>query len=221
MNNEINDFLIKIRDSLEIKTVYDIGACRGSWAENIKSNSLPNSEFILFEANPYYKNELDHTGFKNFIQLLSSPDKKILKFYNGTNFGDSYYKETSYAYDNMGSIDLEAKTLDNMIETHNLPLPNFIKLDVQGSELDVLAGAENAVNNADLIYVECPILSLNKGAPNIQQYIDYFKSRQFIPIDIFDIHRPEETLVQIDIMFMRYDTKQRILGANTEHRVFE
>jgi hypothetical protein len=81
-------------------------------------------------------------------------------------------------------------------------------------ELDILCGAESFIRDVDLVYTECPIIRYNAGAPNIQDYLDYFRNRQFIPIDIFEIHRAENTLLQVDIMFMRKEYKERLLGPN-------
>lgn len=202
---------------MSIKTVYDIGAWQGGWSRQVKNQALPNSEFILFEANPAYDAELAQSGFKYFRTVLSNPGREYVEFFNGTNTGDSYYKETTTIYDNQSSIKLDCTTLDKLIAEHNLPIPNFIKIDTQGSELDVLSGA-SFLDQVDLVYTECPIICYNKGAPTIQEYLDFFKMRNFIPVDIFEIHRGEETLMQIDIMFMKKDAKEQFLAPNIHIR---
>lgn len=216
----ITNFLNKVQQSgLEITTVYDIGAYHGNWSKNIKSTAIPNAQFILFEANPVYAHMLAKTGFTYFCgTVLSNNGRSSVEFYNGTNTGDSYYKETSKIYDNQSSITLPCMSLDAIKQYANLPTPQLIKLDTQGSELDILSGAESFLHDVDLIYTECPIMRYNHGAPDIQDYLDFFKQRQYIPIDIFEIHRGEETLIQIDIMFMKKDTKDRILGSNISLR---
>jgi FkbM family methyltransferase len=203
---------------MAINTVYDIGAWNGDWSRHHKQ-VLPASEFILFEANPAYGNILANSGFKAFNTVLSNPGREYVEFFNGTNTGDSYYKETTAHYDNQGSIRLPCTTLDNLVRDYNLAIPNFIKIDTQGSELDILSGA-SFLDRVDMIYTECPIVCYNKGAPNIQDYLDFFKQRNFVPIDVFEIHRGEETLIQLDIMFMKYETKERYLGPNNLIRPF-
>jgi Methyltransferase FkbM domain len=145
---------------------------------------------------------------------LSNPGREYVNFYNGSNTGDSYYKETTKHYDDQGSIRLPCVTLDALVKEHDLPLPNFIKLDTQGSELDILAGAESFLSSVDLIYTECPIVKYNHGAPNIQDYLDYFKRKRFIPVDILEIHRAENILLQIDIMFVSLQMKELFFGPN-------
>jgi len=212
MPNYMN-FLIQMKNSgYQLKTVYDIGAFKGEWSATLKKY-YHNVEIILFEGNPEYNEILSNSGFQFFNKVLSNPGREYVDFYNGTNSGDSYYKETTKHYDNQTSIKLQSCTLDSIIKKKDLPWPNFIKIDTQGSELDILLGADLILNYVDLIYIECPIIKYNDGAPNISDYLEFFKSKNFIPVDIFEIHRSENTLLQIDIMFIRYDTKLKYLGS--------
>lgn len=152
------------------KVVYDIGACQAAWSKELKAN-FRNIEIILFEANPAYKTFLENSGFKFFNDVLSNPGREYADFYNGTNTGDSYYKETTKYYDQQSSIRLPCKTLDKIIEENELPVPNFIKIDTQGSELDILKGAQSIIDQVDFIYTECPIIRYNEGAPSISEYL--------------------------------------------------
>lgn len=201
------------------KVVYDIGACQAAWSKELKAN-FRNIEIILFEANPAYKTFLENSGFKFFNDVLSNLGREYADFYNGTNTGDSYYKETTKYYDQQSSIRLPCKTLDKIIEENELPVPNFIKIDTQGSELDILKGAQSIIDQVDFIYTECPIIRYNEGAPSISEYLEFFRSKNFIPIDIFEIHRAENILLQIDIMFVRSVIKERYLGSSDFIRPF-
>jgi len=203
---------------LNIHTVYDIGACKGEWSQTVQTHVLPNAEFILFEANPAYELVLSATGFAFFTAVLSNPGRESVEFYNGTNTGDSYYKETTAFYDNQGSVRLKCETLDEMVADRHLPIPSLIKLDTQGSELDILAGAESFLDQVDLIYTECPIVRYNAGAPNIQDYLDYFRAHKFLPIRLPEAHGADNILVQVDILFMRAESKEKYLGATQNVR---
>jgi FkbM family methyltransferase len=217
----LTQFLTDVQNAgLKIDTVYDIGAWVGQWSREMKNTTLANSDFVLFEANPAYKSILNQSGFTTFCgTALSNPGRESVVFYNGTNTGDSYYKETTKYYDEQGHIELPCMTLDQVRENLNLAIPQFIKIDTQGSELDILSGA-SFLNQVDLIYSECPIIQYNSGAPNMQDYLKFFKSLMFIPVAVLEIHIHEATLVQIDIMFMRKETKERIFGPNINIRPF-
>ena len=164
----LTDFLRRVQDAgLRIDHVYDIGACDGAWSLAMRSRVLPHASFFLFEANPACAHSLGRTGLRSYCgAALSNPGRSQVEFFNGTNTGDSYYKETTRFYDRQGSITLPCTTLDELKRADRLPTPQFSR------------------------------------------------NRQFIPIDIFEIHRAEHTLVQVDILFLRKESKERLLGPN-------
>ena len=208
------------KDGVPLKTVYDIGAHTGQWTQVVRQY-LPSSEFVLFEANPAYRDVLAASGFRSFVRCLSNPGRVTADFYNGTNTGDSYYKERSTVYDGQGSINMICSTLDDMIAWHKLPPPSFIKLDTQGSELDILAGADNALDYANLVLCECPIVNCNAGAPGMGDYLEFFAKRRFLPLLITEQHGLEQILVQVDILFMKESAKVRYVGPHKVLRPFE
>ncbi len=214
------DFLKAVEKAgYSFHTIYDIGACKGEWSREFK-NYFPASKIILFEANPAYKDELDALGLHHFNCVLSNPGRKYVDFYNGTNTGDSYYKETTKVYDTQNTIRLPCFTLEDIVTENALPLPNFIKIDTQGSELDILSGFQKHLHQVDFIYAELPIVTYNAGAPNFQDYLDFFKENKFIPVDILEIHRGENIVVQLDIMFVRDTVKTRYFGPHNWIRPF-
>lgn len=216
----INNYLFMMEEKgLRFKTVYDVGACNGLWSTTLKEDYLYESEFIMFEANSEYNEVLKSTGIRYFNTVLSSPGRGEVEFFNGTNTGDSYYKETTTIYDQMDSIKLPTTTLDDLIEKYNLQIPQLLKLDTQGSELDILSGATKLVGKTELILTELPIIEYNKGAPNISDYLNYFKAHDYIPIDVIEVHRGEHTLIQLDILFILREAKNKYLSPNVQVRV--
>ena len=208
------------KDGVPLKTVYDIGAHTGQWTQVVRQY-LPSSEFVLFEANPAYRDVLAASGFRSFVRCLSNPGRVTADFYNGTNTGDSYYKERTTVYDKQSSINMICSTLDDMIAWHKLPPPSFIKLDTQGSELDILAGAEEALDHANLVLCECPIVNCNAGAPGMGEYLEFFRKRRFLPLLITEQHGLEQILVQVDILFMKEAAKIKYVCPHKVLRPFE
>lgn len=209
----INFIKYLLSRGMPINNVFDVGACVGKFSANLRREALPGASFHLFEANQEYLYDLLNLGMSCYIKVLSD-GREYVDFYKGLNTGDSYYKETTSIYDNKVATRLPATTLDRMIEEKNLPIPQLLKIDTQGSELDILKGASKIMGKTELIYCECPIIEYNKGAPNISDYLNYFKSFDYIPVEIFEIHRAEDTILQLDFMFMLRESKYRYLSEN-------
>ena len=49
----------------------------------------------------------------------------------------------------------------------------------------------------------CPIIEYNLRAPNLDDYIKYLNSINFVPYDLCEIHKIDNILIQIDILFIK------------------
>ena len=62
-------------------------------------------------------------------------------------------------------------TLDKVIDNNNWPLPDLIKMDVQGSELDILEGGKKILSQAKYLIVELQHIEYNDNAPLFEESI--------------------------------------------------
>ena len=58
-------------------------------------------------------------------------------------------------------------------------MPDMIKLDTQGSELDILQGAPTVLRNVYDIIIEAQHVEYNKGAPNINAVRSFLEANGF------------------------------------------
>lgn len=193
-----------------LSSVYDIGANAGKWTRDM-SRMLPDANFIMFEANESHRANLAKRKFPVYIEILSSVEEDK-KFFSIGGTGDSLYLENTIHYNEDNFRWVKTKTLDSIIEKDNLKKPNFIKLDVQGAELDILKGAGNSLDECHLIYMECPVLEYNIGAPTFNDYIHFMKQLGYTPLQILEQHLVNGELVQFDIIFIKVATKNTIMG---------
>ncbi|MEL7214497.1 MAG: FkbM family methyltransferase [Pseudomonadota bacterium] len=188
---------------VSIGTVYDIGAHKGEWTRKLLK-TLPQAKSFMFEANESNRPHLEKRGQWFRIGVLSDTSRDVAFFSEGGT-GDSYFVETSGHYQNVEPETRRAEPLDKIMRDEGLPPPDFIKLDTQGSELDILAGASDALNTARIVLMECPITCYNKGAPTLAEYVSTMSSKGYAPARAVELHDTSGALLQMDIIFLRKD----------------
>jgi FkbM family methyltransferase len=165
------DYLKKLAIDFEPKIVYDIGANVLSWTREARK-IWPNSEVIVFDAISTAEFFYKENNLKYHIGILSKDDNSLVKFYENIEnpAGNSYYKEIGHSKSNEiypDDVFTEQKTfsLSSVVSKNNFQLPDLIKIDVQGAELDIIKGGLDIINNAKYLIVELQDTQYNRGAP--------------------------------------------------------
>ena len=132
------------------------------------------------ECEPYLKD----TGGNYLIAVLSDEKKKI-PFYRtqvaDTNTGNSVYKELTPAYSDENLIveQRNTYTLDELYDGYTAVF-DLVKLDTQGSEIDILNGGSHMIKNTSVIIVEVSHVEYNEKAPLVDEVKEYMESIGFI-----------------------------------------
>ena len=184
-----------------IRNVIDVGAHKGEWSAGL-SRIFPGAKFYCVEANPQHEPHLVNLGFPYEICALSS-DGSARDFYHTGGTGDSFFRERSDVYRGIAPKRLNTRTLDQVRESNNWPVPQLLKLDTQGSEIEILMGASKTLPEVPLVYIECSWVEYNEGAPGLSDVIRFMSEQEFSPICIGEIHRDAttNTLIQTDVLF--------------------
>jgi FkbM family methyltransferase len=156
------------------------------------------------EGNPECDHLLKESGFEYKIQMLSDK-KKPVSFYtnpsNGVCTGSSYYREDSRHYD--GSyIVIEAKRLDDIFDDGNF---DSIKIDTQGSEVDILTGGTELLKNIKVVCIEVSKKPYNIGSPLEDFTASFMEANGFIKDGEVGSSYVEGTLFQIDEVWTKND----------------
>ncbi len=179
-------YLVRMRDEFGFtpSVIYDVGACVMDWAKNAK-NVWPNAEVVLFEAMEESEEIFQESGHKHQIGVFSDVDDKELVFYKNADFphGNSYYKENpehspcanSFYGSESNCFKRKTITLDTAQQTNNFPMPDLLKIDVQGCEVDILKGATNILKHVKHLIVELQHVEYNIGAQLCDDSIEFIK----------------------------------------------
>lgn len=185
-------------EKYEFNSVIDIGAHHGNFYREL-SKIKKISKWLLIEANEVCRAALPY-GVPHKIAMLSDSVKTLPYYIHKDDpgcTGNSYYKEMSHYYENARVVEKTTSTLDAEVDG----VYDFIKIDTQGAELDILKGGVKTVANAKYVLLETSVLPLNKDAPLQGEVIAYMNSIGYKMIEMI-----EETIVshahQQDLLFI-------------------
>ena len=173
------DKLKKLRDDgFNPSIIYDIGSAVGHWRE-VALEVWPEAQIFMFEANEDLKQFYDYYGWGDYyIGLLSDEDGKPLNYYYNEEYigGNSYYKENTETYSWDKFRVLKSEKLETVITNNGWPMPDLIKLDVQGAEIDILKGSGEILKYPEHIIVELQHMNYNEGASLAEESIDIIEN---------------------------------------------
>ena len=188
----------------EPKNILDIGANKGKWTLEIKKKVFPKAEYTLIEAIDY--EELDKLSVKhdniNYKNILLDEIEHFVTWYEKRNTGDSLFKENTGYFDDCKEIKRSATTLDLVFNKNEVF--ELIKIDCQGAEIPILKGVNRLIQKSSVIILEVPFMGeYNIGAPNFYEHINYMENIGYRVFDIVELHRVDNILIQIDIIFIK------------------
>jgi FkbM family methyltransferase len=199
-----------VRNGLKPNTVIDVGVAYGTQA---LYELFPNARHILIEPLEEFVPHLDNLVAKlnnkaeYIIAAATSTPGNIVINVHPDLVGSSAYKEEEDSNVNFERI-VPAVTLDNVCRDRKTSGPYVIKIDTQGSELDVLRGAETVLRDTELVILEVSFFEFFKGGPQIYDYITFMKERGFVAYDVFDLQYRllDGAMSQCDIAFAKNDS---------------
>lgn len=188
------------------EVVYDVGAYEGYWTMDFL-NVFPGTDIYMFEA---------QTKKESFLKSLKEANPKIhyaIALLGAKDGAEAYFveDETGSHVENITDAKPNRKisSLDQLAKSNSWPFPDFLKLDVQGFELEVLKGSSETLAGAEFCLLEVSLLDLGGGYPLLQEVINFMDGRNFQAYDISQfIRRPfDKALWQIDMLFIKKDSK--------------
>jgi FkbM family methyltransferase len=95
--------------------------------------------------------------------------------------------------------------LDDVVRDRAMSGPFVVKIDVEGAELDVLAGATEILHETDLVLLELSLFELLPGQPLFHDVIAWMHDHGFVLAEFYDGHnRPlDGSLARFDGAFVK------------------
>jgi FkbM family methyltransferase len=120
-------------------------------------------------------------------------------------FGSSLLKEVEGSSVDGIPREVPVVTVDQVCSEKKLKGPYLIKVDVQGAELKVLAGASRTLQETEAIILEATLFETFVGGPPLCDVLLRMKQLGFVVYDVYGfLYRPfDNALCQLDIVFVR------------------
>ena len=208
LNRNIEDVLSQIHKMGFLPaTVIDVGVAYGTPG---LYERFPDAYFLLIEPLAEFmecaQRWLDNVRGELILAAASSRDGEVT-----INVHQDHLSGSSLLREQMGSEfdgllrQVPSVRLDTITKQKNLSGPFLLKVDVQGAELDVLAGATEVLKETEFVILEASLFEFMKGGPLFSDVIAYMKMHGFVAYDIYGgTRRPlDDALGQVDIAFVK------------------
>ncbi len=200
--------------------IVDVGSNHGHWTREILKH-FPNAAYTLVEPQYWLKESVQDLLISNhnirFFGMGAGKQPGNLLFTVSDSDDCSTFRYNAEEAKEKGfkQITVPVITLNDLIASKNLGIPDIIKIDAEGLDLDVLEGASHFFGKTEIFIVEaavvCTLINNSFSAVN-----NYMEERGYRLFDITDLnrHKNPSVLWLVELVFVRRDGRV----DNYEHK---
>jgi FkbM family methyltransferase len=142
--------------------VFDVGANAGDWTQEVL-NQGHDVEVHIFEPIPQvYKTLIQNLDggklITNNLAVGKEEEVKTFYYYEGNPLLSTFYRRVDVEKQGLlnkpKEITVLTTTIDNYCQRHGIKRINFLKIDAEGSELDVICGAKHFLETGRIDYLQ-------------------------------------------------------------------
>jgi FkbM family methyltransferase len=202
-------------------SVLDVGAHRGDWSRCAR-RAFPEARFTLVEPRAEMRDALgtfcrESPGSRHVVAGAGArAGERTLAV-----FPDADGSSLALTPREVEERGLERRmvpivTLDSLFAGGCFPMPEVVKLDVQGFELEALRGAPAVLAAAEVVILEVSFFPFMENWPTVSQVVAFMTEKGYEPYDVCGVlRRPYDgALGQADVAFARREGRLRA------HRLF-
>lgn len=190
------------------RTLLDVGAHLGHFSHGLRQ-VFPDCVPTLVEPNPHCLPALAATGHEVLGFAASHENGEAELFLTREwlqSTGTSLYRENTHFFRDevLLRTPVPKRRLDDVLAGRRF---DFVKIDTQGAELDVLLGGQEVLRRADYILIEVSLVEYNQGGARAEEVFAALSSLGFRSAEVAEFHRLRGVqnggLLQLDFLFER------------------
>lgn len=204
-----NFYFILNKINFKPKHIVDVGANHGSWTREAL-NYFPDAYYTLVEPQHWLKESFKDILEKNpkvkFFPVGAGEKSGSFKFTIVDRDDSCTFRISEEEAEKFGhkQVELPILTLNEIIEKSFDVVPDIIKIDAEGLDLEVLKGASSFFGKTEIFMVEAGIVNkyFNNSFLNVINYMDAQGYRLF---EVTDLNRPYSAPVLwlVELVFIK------------------
>jgi FkbM family methyltransferase len=190
------------------RVAIDAGAYRGEWTRLCR-RIFPDVSVLMIEPQLERRGDLDRVRHDlpgcEVVSTLLGKREGSARFLRDESNSRIIYEAADHR--THAAITVQMQSLATVASETIFSFPDLLKLDVQGSELDVLAGAGALLEHAEVLILEMSVIPIGP-VPLALEVMNYMRDRGYRLYDLGGFnYRPLDTaLWQMDGFFVREDS---------------
>jgi FkbM family methyltransferase len=195
---------------LNCRAVLDVGANKTFWSRTAIC-CFPEANFYLIEPQQELEAELQNfcRKHKNASYYLtgvgSKKENQVITIWDDL-AGSSFMPEVEDGLLQQGrQRSVPVTTIDALIQEEGMEIPDLIKMDIQGYELEALRGANLTFGKTEVYILEVALYEFMRGMPLFNDVIKFMSDHGYVIYDFGGfLRRPSDgALSQCDICFVK------------------
>lgn len=191
------------------KHIVDVGANHGTWTRQALSH-FPEANYTLLEPQYWLKDSfqdiLDTNSRVQFYPVGAGEKKGSFQFTIVDRDDSCSFRYSPEEAKEAGfeQIEIPVVTLNDLLSNSVLPVPDIIKIDAEGLDIEVLRGASDFFGKTEIFMVEAGVV--NKLFDNsLLKLINFMNENNYRLFEITDINRPFQLQVLwlVELVFVK------------------
>jgi FkbM family methyltransferase len=172
--------------------IVDVGANRGNWTRSA-IRFFPDAQYTLVEPQDHLKvhvEDLIARGYKiRWVNAAVGDKPGILPFTIASRDDSSTLTlgEKEAQASGAHQVPMQVITLNELVASGSAPPPDLVKIDAEGFDLKVLAGASNLIGKTDIFLAEAMVCGPYENS--VLDVVQYMASAGYRLIDITGLER--------------------------------